>query len=128
MSAQSGGPQGASIGYYEVTNLVTPYSVAALLPQAADGQYEPCVVVLQCPQVVDSNNKGNKSIRYTTDGTDPTADHGIELNPGQSVTLIYGIANLKVIQAGSVTASSSSSGIAAARVNIRIEPYKRFNV
>lgn len=86
------------------------------LPVDGAGNRIRCIARCQCAKAVDSGTLGNVAVRWRNDGTDPTADVGQELSPGESVDLDCGLAALRFI------------GVAAnAKVNVTYLPYTPLN-
>lgn len=71
-----------------------------------------CIAIIQCAKVVDGNTKGNVAVRFTDDGSVPTANVGYELSPGDTYITTCGIDRMKFI------------GVAVnARINVLYQPH-----
>lgn len=101
---------GSGLGFEELTDLGTATGLADL----PSGRV---IALIQCAKTVDGNSKGNVAVRWRNDGTDPTADVGHELQPGESIQLCTGLQSLKFIQVAS-----------NAKVNVTYLPWSQYAV
>ena len=73
------------------------------------------VALCQCAKTVDAGSKGNVAVRWRNDGTDPTADIGHELQPGEQILIATGLQSLKFIGTNS-----------NAKVNVTYLPWSQY--
>lgn len=84
-------PCGRSYGREVLAPDATTALALANIPTMPDGARVRCYAIVQCSKIA------NVAVRWSNDGTDPTASVGMELAPGQAMIIQESLAAFKVI-------------------------------